>query len=198
MGFSTHSDTQLNIRITRGSRRTITIRVLPDGTVEVKAPRFVSRASILSFVDSKRCWIEKKLAQTAQQQAELRDTPPLSDAELKELQKKARRVFADRAAYYGPIVGTDYGKITVRRQHSRFGSCSVKGNLNFNLALLLAPPEVLDYVVVHELCHRLEMNHSSRFWNLVEGVLPDYKRSKRWLKEHGSVILARICPAKER
>ncbi len=194
MGFSTHSDTQLNIRITRESRRTITIRVLPDGMVEVKAPRFISRASILSFVGSKRGWIEKKLAQTERQQTELRNAPPLSDTELKALRKKARRVFSDRAAYFAPAVGTDYGKVTVRRQHSRFGSCSAKGNLNFNLALLLAPPEVLDYVVVHELCHRLEMNHSSRFWKLVEGVLPDYKRSKRWLKEHGSVIIARVCP----
>ena len=182
----------MDIHVIKESRRSITIRIRPDGTVEVRAPRRMDRAEIMSFVESKHGWIEKKLAQTARQQAELKEMPPISEAELKGLQKRARRVFSERAAYYAPIVGTDYGRITVRRQQSRFGSCSAKGNLNFNLALLLAPSEVLDYVVVHELCHRLEMNHSARFWSHVEKVLPDYKQSKRWLKEHGNVIIARV------
>ncbi len=184
----------LPIRIIKESRRTIAIRIQPDGAVEVKAPRYVSRATILSFVESKRGWIEKKLAQAARQQEELMDNPPLDDAEIKRLAAEACRVFPERCAYFAPLVGTDYGRITIRRQQSRFGSCSAKGNLNFNLALMLAPPEVLDYVVVHELCHRLEMNHSERFWGHVARVIPAYKSSKQWLKQHGSVLISRVNP----
>jgi len=85
-----------------------------------------------------------------------------------------------------------YGRITIRNQKTRWGSCSSKGNLNFNCLLMLAPPEVLDYVVVHELCHRMEMNHSKRFWSLVETVLPDYREQEKWLKGEGAVLLRRM------
>ena len=88
-------------------------------------------------------------------------------------------------------MGVDYGRITVRDQRTRWGSCSAKGNLNFNWRLILAPGEVLDYVVVHELAHRREMNHSKRFWSLVEMVLPDYERRRRWLKENGEALMER-------
>ena len=188
------SDYNSHIRIIKESRKTISIRIQQDGTVEVKAPRYVSRATVLSFIESKRGWIEKKLAQAARQQRELMDSPPLDEAGIRKLAREARKVFPERCAYYAPLVGTDYGRITIRRQQSRFGSCSAKGNLNFNLALMLAPPEVLDYVVVHELCHRLEMNHSERFWGHVARVIPAYKSSKQWLKQHGSVLISRVNP----
>jgi predicted metal-dependent hydrolase len=89
-------------------------------------------------------------------------------------------------------VGVDYRRITIRSQKTRWGSCSSSGNLNFNCLLLLAPPEVLDYVVVHELCHRKEMNHSPRFWAEVGRVLPDYKKRNKWLKENGSRLMLLI------
>ena len=80
----------------------------------------------------------------------------------------------------------------MRRQRSKWGSCSSAGNLNFNCLLLLAPLEVLDYVVVHELCHRLEMNHSPRFWAEVRRVLPDYEAARGWLREEGGSLMARL------
>ena len=95
-------------------------------------------------------------------------------------------------AYYAPQIGVDYGRITIRCQRTRWGSCSAKGNLNFNCLLMLAPPEVLDSVVVHELCHRREMNHSPRFYALVLRVFPDYHRWDRWLKDNGPALMARI------
>jgi len=85
-----------------------------------------------------------------------------------------------------------YGSITVRSQKTRWGSCSSRGNLNFNCLLMLTSPEVLDYVVLHELCHRKELNHSARFWAQVERVMPDYRLRRKWLKDHGSALIGRL------
>lgn len=112
--------------------------------------------------------------------------------EIRRLADEAMRVLPERAAYYAPKVGVSYGRITIRNQRTRWGSCSGKGNLNFNCLLMLAPEQVQDYVVVHELCHRLEMNHSARFWSEVERVFPDYRIAKQWLKEHGEEIMRRM------
>ena len=92
---------------------------------------------------------------------------------------------AVRVAYYAEKLGVSYGKITLRQQKTRWGSCSSEKNLNFNWKLILAPPEVLDYVVVHELCHLKEMNHSKAFWDEVGKVMPEYETYKLWLKENG-------------
>lgn len=84
-----------------------------------------------------------------------------------------------------------FGGITVRDQKTRWGSCSARGNLNFNWRLILAPEPVLDYVVIHELAHRKEMNHSKQFWDIVEAMMPDYRTQRQWLKEHGDQLMAR-------
>lgn len=89
-----------------------------------------------------------------------------------------------RVDYFAPLIGVQPGRIAIRDQKSRWGSCSSKGNLNFNWKLIMAPPEVLDYVVIHELCHIHEFNHSPRFWQLVYAQMPDYEAWKKWLKLH--------------
>lgn len=116
----------------------------------------------------------------------------LSAAEEKRLQAMKRRyrnaaksIFEARASYFLPYTGGSYTSITIRDQKTRWGSCSSLGTLSFNYRLLFAPPKVLDYVVVHELCHLTHMNHSRDFWKHVESVLPDYKQYRTWLKEHG-------------
>ena len=98
----------------------------------------------------------------------------------------------ERTAYFAEKMRVSYGNITIRDQHTRWGSCSGKGNLNFNCLLVLTPPEVMDYVIVHELCHRREMNHSQRFWAEVENVLPDYRERKKWLKDNGGTLIGRL------
>ena len=93
-----------------------------------------------------------------------------------------------RLDYYIPRVGRQPGRITIREQKTRWGSCSSKNNLNFNWKLIMAPPPALDYVVVHELCHLHEFNHSPRFWQLVAAQMPEYESWKKWLKQHGAEL----------
>ena len=90
----------------------------------------------------------------------------------------------ERVEHYAPLIGRRPGRITVREQKRRWGSCSAKGNLNFNWKLIMAPPQALNYVVIHELCHLCEFNHSPRFWQLVERQMPEYQVWKQWLTAH--------------
>ena len=118
---------------------------------------------------------------------------PEDEEKVREALKRAlsRRTLArvrERLAYYAPRLGVEFGRVAIRDQRSRWGSCSAKRNLNFNWKLIMAPPEALDYVVVHELCHLIEFNHSPRFWRLVEGQMPEYESWKRWLKDHGKEL----------
>jgi predicted metal-dependent hydrolase len=98
---------------------------------------------------------------------------------------QARQVFAERLDHYNAVYGFAFGRVSIKEQKSRWGSCSRAGNLNFNWRLLLAPLPVLDYVVVHELCHLRELNHSPAFWALVARACPDYLIHRRWLRQHG-------------
>ena len=114
----------------------------------------------------------------------------LTDAQLKELVKKAKKIFPVKVDYFADKMGVTYGRISIRKQHTRWGSCSSDGNLNFNALLMLMPNEMQDYVVVHELAHRIEMNHSKRFYAEVAKILPDYKEREKYLKENGSKIIS--------
>ena len=118
--------------------------------------------------------------------------PPLSDKDRARYIAIARDIFTRKTEYYARIMGISYGRIAIREQNTRWGSCSSKGNLNFNWRLILAPEEVLDYVVVHELAHRREMNHSRAFYAVVESVLPDYRRARKWLKENGHTLWEKV------
>lgn len=177
--------------VIRSRRKTMALE-LGSGGLIVRAPRYASDSEIEAFLRQHRRWIETHMSRLAAREAAAAQLPKLTPSELDELTRQAKAVFAERAAYYAPLVGVEYGRITVRAQRTRWGSCSAKGNLNFNCLLLLAPPEVLDSVVVHELCHRKEMNHSPQFYREVLRVLPDYREHHGWLKEHGYGLLARL------
>lgn len=177
--------------VIRSSRKTLSLQIKPDGTVVVRAPMRLPEREIRRFLQEKAGWIEKTMQKvneekTAGEQAPLsmEDIRKLADGALKELQPRVR--------YYASLMGVTYGRITIRNQTGRWGSCSSVGNLNFNCLLMLAPQEVCDYVIVHELAHRKEMNHSAAFWAQVEAVLPDYRQQEKWLKTQGKVLLARM------
>lgn len=183
----------MDIAVIRSNRKTVAIQVNADLTVTVRVPQRTSRKDIERIIREKEPWIRKHIEQIrAKKEAyEAMKTLHLTDEEIRELVDKARKYIPERVAYFAEHMGVTYGRITIRNQKTRWGSCSSKGNLNFNCLLMLTPAEIIDYVVVHELCHRKEMNHSGAFWNEVEKVLPDYREAVRWLKEEGSQIMWR-------
>ena len=181
----------MEVNILRSARRTVSVEIRPDGSLLVRAPHKMSQERIAAFLDEKRSWIEKHRRLMAQRQETRARTPALTAEEMRELTRQALEDIPARVARYAPLVGVSYGRVTIRNQKTRWGSCSSKGNLNFNCLLMLAPPQVRDYVVVHELCHRKEMNHSPRFWAQVEQVMPDYRPRRQWLKDNGAALMAR-------
>ncbi|MDO4312311.1 MAG: SprT family zinc-dependent metalloprotease [Eubacteriales bacterium] len=180
------------VRVIRSSRRSIGIEIRPDCSVYVRAPYKVTNEEIRRFLQEKDSWIRKHLELMEGKREQLSAIEPLSVDEIRELADRALEVIPPKAAHYAELLKVSYGRITIRNQKTRWGSCSSKGNLNFNCLLMLMPDEVIDYVVVHELCHRIEMNHSKEFWALVESVLPDYKNHKKWLKEHDGEFMRRM------
>ena len=175
---------KLAYRLVRSNRKTVAIQI-KNGEVIVKAPHRAPLAFIEDFLESKRDWIAEGLAvQNAY--------PPFTAEEVRAMADAALVDIPKRVAHFAPIVGVTYGRITIRNQRTKWGSCSSKGNLNFNCVLMLAPEWVRDYIVVHELCHLKEMNHSARFYQLVYSVYPEYDRWHGWLKEHQAELMARL------
>lgn len=184
----------MNTEIIKSSRRTIELQICTDGHVRVRAPFYMTDAEIADFLNKKTNWIDKHRTQMKERQQMKTQEPVrrLSPQDIRALADQAMQIIPDKVRFYAEKIGVDYGRGTIRNQKTRWGSCSAKGNLNFNCLLMLAPEDVLDYVVIHELCHRKEMNHSPRFWSEVAKIMPDYKNSKIWLKENGNDIIRRM------
>ncbi len=183
-----------DIRVIRSGRKTVSLQIDKDLQITVRAPYRMSDAAIQKFIAEKSSWIEKHMRKMEERQEAYQTEPEelLTVEELRELAEEAAGYIPGRAAFYATLIGVNYGRITIRNQRTRWGSCSSKGNLNFNCLLMLTPPEVIDYVIVHELCHRREMNHSPLFWREVERVMPDYKSRRKWLKDNGEKIMRRM------
>ena len=173
----------------RSNRRTIAIQITPRAEVVVRAPKRLPISAIERFIESKDDWIKTQLERISARCESEEPIKYLTPTELAGLQKIAKQVIPERVKHYAGIMGVNYGRISIRTQKTRWGSCSSKGNLNFNCLLMLAPIEVLDSVVVHELCHLKEMNHSKYFYEEVYRVFPDYKKWDRWLKDNGGRLL---------
>lgn len=181
---------QKEVRVIKSNRKTISLEIKSDLQIIVRVPRQMTETQIQEFLKKKSGWIEKHLTKIERQAEAFAE--PLTQKETETLAQEALEDLPVRVKRYAPLVGVTYGRITIRNQRTRWGSCSSKGNLNFNCLLMLCPPEIRDYVVVHELCHRREMNHSPRFWAEVEKILPDYKEKQKWLKENGGRLIGRL------
>ena len=173
----------MQYRVIKSDRKTVALQI-KSGEVIVRAPRAMSDGAIADFVSRHEDWIRKKLA-TMQKKP---SGPPITEDGIALLTKRANEIIPPRVAYYASLVGVDYNRVTIRHQKTKWGSCSGKKNLNFNCLLLLTPTEVMDSVIVHELCHLKHMNHSKDFWNMVGSIIPDYKIRKKWLKENGHTL----------
>lgn len=173
----------METKIIRSDRKTLSVEVKPEGVI-VRVPMAATDRDIDRFLRRHKAWIDEHLERVRQETA-ASDRKKLSVQELEELKQKARELIPERVAYYAELIGVTYGRITIRCQRTRWGSCGAKGDLNFNCLLMLMPPEILDSVVVHELCHRKEMNHSEKFYGELLRVFPDYRRCEKWLKNNG-------------
>ena len=178
--------------VTRSRRRTISIEVNEEGRLRVRAPYFTSNFEIARFVRKNRNWILKQMIKSDRARAMKETIVPLTEQEIDDLATEALRIFPPRVEELARQMGVTYGRVTIRNQKTRWGSCSAKGNLNLNCLLMLVPEEIRDYVLVHELAHRKEMNHSPRFWAIVETMIPDYKMRRKWLRDHGEALIARL------
>ena len=176
------------VKVIRCRRKTIGIRIDDAGRITVRAPLRTSEAEIRRVLESKRTWIEKTLEKVSARA----QVPKLTEGELEDLVKLGRKVIPARTAEWARQVGVTYGRVTVKKQKTLWGSCSAKGNLNFNCLLLRCPEDVMDYVIVHELCHRKELNNSRRFWEEVERILPAYRTPLKWLKTEGQALISRM------
>lgn len=188
-------------QLIRSARKTVAIQITREGAIVVRAPRRCPQTFIDAFVMEKQAWIQRKQQERERKEAERQQEQgsgrrdgaafllPRTPQEEAVYRAQAAEVFERKAAYYAARMGVTYNRIAIRDQKTRWGSCSSKGNLNFNWRLVLAPVPVLDYVVIHELAHRREMNHSARFWDIVREMMPDYQTHRRWLRDHGGSLL---------
>ena len=178
--------------IQKSKRRSISVSVLPDNRVLVKAPFGMTERNVQEFLLSKKSWIIRQIHKQNSQNETAQEIGLLSDGDSKKIRKQAKKIIPERVAYWAEKIGVTYGKITIRLQSTRWGSCAANGNLNFNCLLMLVPQEILDSVVVHELCHRRHMNHSREFYEEISKVFPDYPRCDKWLKENGGIYMKRV------
>ena len=172
----------MEYQLIRSGRRTLGLQVGSGGDIIVRAPFRCSINQIEAFIRKQEPWIRKQREKRAREESlRVSITPEMRKDGI----RKAKQILPEKTAFYAARMGTDYHGITIREQKTRWGSCSSKGNLNFNWKLVLLPEPLLDYVVVHELSHRFEMNHSFRFWRIVESQLPDYRLRRKMLREIG-------------
>lgn len=178
--------------IKKSRRTTISVQITPDQKLLVKAPAYTSIKEVEEFLREKRDWIIKQINRTKVTSQQAAQMGILSDKEIRKLKRDAKKIIPERVEYYAKLSGITYNRIFIRLQKSRWGSCSVEGNLNFNALLALMPLGVLDSVVVHELCHRRHMDHSKAFYDEVLEIFPDYKKWDKWLKQNGAAYQLRV------
>ncbi len=175
----------------KSHRKSYALEIQPGGKVILKVPTHPSIQFISQFLTEKEKWIKLKYQEQCELEIQKKEQG-ITVQQKKALEERYRRAAQEyipkRVAFFQTFVGGSYERITIRDQKTRWGSCSSKGTLSFNWRLMLAPPTVLDYVVVHELCHLTHMNHSKEFWLAVEEVMPDYKKYRNWLKENGNKL----------
>lgn len=165
----------------RRNRRSKCIRlsIRPTGQVIVTKPYFVSNWIVERFIIEKSSWILEKLELVKKSSVKIEKdrNDYINNKEY------ARKIIKNKVELFSKTIGVKYNRISIKNGRTTWGSCSRKRNLNFSYKLINLPASIADYVIVHELCHLIEMNHSKRFWSLVEKYIPDYKDRRKELKK---------------
>ncbi len=214
--------------ISRSNRRTLSLSILKDGQVVVKAPIKMSEQTISQFVFEKQDWIRQKLSLIQQNRQKFDEvihykkfllfgneyslklanvkkvetsssdmsiympsTTP-DDKILSKLKswykKQAKTIIEERVEYISKLIKLKPTSIRISDSKGRWGACNTKGNINFNFRVVMLEPAVIDYVIIHELCHLVEMNHSRRFWNIVNSFMPNAEIQKNKIKEYSFLL----------
>jgi len=171
----TKTNIQATLKKVRRARH-MRIAVHQDGRVVVTAPHYVSYREMERFLHEHGAWVHQKIPQ------ETVRTSQDARKEFERLKERARSFVRLRINYFNQHYGFQYNRISIRNSRTRWGSCSQLGNLNFSCRIILLPQALADYVIVHELCHLKELNHSFRFWNLVKEMIPNYRETRKLLK----------------
>jgi len=174
---------QINYTHRKSNRATrMRLAVYGDGRVVLTTPTWQVENVVERFIAEKAGWVLEKLAV-------FRDrgfVPKRVNTRAEYLKYKdaAKSLVIDRVKYFSTLHGFAYNRVSIKNQRTCWGSCSRKGNLNFNYKLLFLSPQAQDYIILHELCHLKEFNHSKNFWNLVESYIPNYRELKREIRQH--------------
>jgi predicted metal-dependent hydrolase len=168
----------MDYKVIYSSRRTVSL-CIKDGRLIVRAPFGTSEKKIVEIIEKHSAWVEKHLKRSEEKHSR---ESSLNEENIAELRKLAKKILKVKVAYYAEIMGLKYGRITITGAKTRFGSCSSKGNISFSYRLMLYPEAAREYVVVHELAHLVEMNHSAKFYAIIARYMPDYKARRSILK----------------
>lgn len=164
------------MKIIKSKRKTLSLRITKEGEVEVRAPRLCPDFMIRAFIEKHQAWIDRQLAAFQ---------PPktYTEQELKELRRRAKEVIPPKVEHYAVLMGVTPASVKITAARTRYGSCSGKNGLCFSLFLMEKSERCIDYVVVHELAHIKQHNHSPAFYREIEKILPDYRARVKELKE---------------
>jgi predicted metal-dependent hydrolase len=194
---------ELEYNLVYSKRKTLGICIKAPGIIIVRAPMHLPKEQIEKSLKNKSKWILQKLellskidiaSEVKLYEEKFMITTPVKDEEIiKEsmqlwYKQKAREIVIEKIEYYSKYFQLMPNSIKIKAQKTRWGSCTYKNDLALNYKLIMAPPDVLDYVVVHEMCHMEHKNHSKNFWNRVSSIMIDYKEKRNWLKEHGGKL----------
>jgi predicted metal-dependent hydrolase len=177
------------IIIKKSFRKTISLSIENDGVVLVRAPSFLTKAQIEKFIKEKDQWLRKSLKKIKERKEKAQRFNELIDPnKIKDYRERARTLLTDRTDYFAEKYNLDYSRLRISSAKTRWGSCNHQNGLNLNWKILFAPPQVQDYLVAHELAHTVHRNHQQKFWRLVENMHPQYKESRRWLKQNSHLL----------
>ena len=179
-----YNNETIKITVFRSNRRSIGIKIDSTGFVSVRTPLFVTKRQVKQFITLKQKWIYSKLIQIKLKEDNNKLIFPLDPGEIRNVKILLKNKITILTKKYSKIIGVEYNRIFVKSQKTIWGSCSSKKNLNFNWKIYFTTSELIEYLVIHEVCHLKHMNHSNDYWKLVESLCPEYKRLRKELKEY--------------